>query len=153
MSCVNRAQPLTSNSFNFVLVFRIRCKNSSFIKRDSAANDATDNSSKSGKPGESIYTTNLGGTREINEFLSRQQSSSSQSNRFKLLVLAGWPYWMLCVNWWFVILVIWDNRFVISLCEVSHVIWRPCLYSTDRVVISLDNMSAIKKNSRVRWRF
>lgn len=54
VSCVKRAQPLTSNSFNFVLVFKIRCKNSSFIKRDSSANDATDNSSNSGKPGDSI---------------------------------------------------------------------------------------------------
>lgn len=56
LSCVNRAQPRISSNCNFVLVFRIRCKHSSLINRDSAANDATDNSSKSGKPGESICT-------------------------------------------------------------------------------------------------
>lgn len=55
LSCVNLAQPLTSSNCNFVLFFKIRCKNSSLITRDSSANDATDNSSKSGKPGESSY--------------------------------------------------------------------------------------------------
>lgn len=54
LSCVKRAQPLISSSCNFVLVFRIRCRHSSLISRDSAANDATDSSSRSGKPGESI---------------------------------------------------------------------------------------------------
>lgn len=57
VSCVKRAQPLTSNNFNFVLVFKMRCKNSSFIRRDSSCSDATDSSSNSGKPGESIYGT------------------------------------------------------------------------------------------------
>lgn len=55
VSCVKRAQPLTSRSFNFVLVFRIRCRNSSFMSRDSSASDATDSSSSSGKPGDSIF--------------------------------------------------------------------------------------------------
>lgn len=55
VSCVKRAQPLTSNNFNFVLVFKMRCKNSSFMSRDSSASEATDSSSNSGKPGDSIF--------------------------------------------------------------------------------------------------
>lgn len=54
VSCVKRAQPLTSSNFNFVLVFKIRWRNSSFMSRDSSASDATDNSSSSGKPSDSI---------------------------------------------------------------------------------------------------
>jgi len=54
LSCVSRVQLRTSSSFSLELLLRMRCRWSSLMMRDSSVKAATDSSSSSGKPGESI---------------------------------------------------------------------------------------------------
>lgn len=115
LSWVSLAHPRTSSNCSFVLIFRIRCKNSSLISRDSSVNDAIDSSSRSGKPGESIYVVHKLWVCRWKMFW-----------RPRLPALGVWRVQELCVSWLFEGLSVSDSPAVAFRSVKSHEIRPLC---------------------------